>query len=68
MGMSQFYGTADPDESIATIHAAIEAGVDFFDTFDIYGAAGAATGQTQAGSGTTKNSSAGRSAGAATRS
>jgi aryl-alcohol dehydrogenase-like predicted oxidoreductase len=45
MGMSQFYGDADEDESIATIHAAIDAGIDFFDTSDIYGAAGAATGQ-----------------------
>ena len=49
--MSQFYGVAGTDESIATIHAAIEVGVDFFDTSDVYGAAGAATGQAQAGFG-----------------
>lgn len=58
MGMSQYYGTADPDESVATMHAAIDAGVDFFDTSDIYGAAGAVTGRAQAGfgpgSGTTR--------------
>ncbi|MCI2422519.1 aldo/keto reductase [Saccharopolyspora sp. K220] len=47
MGMSQFYGDADEAESIATIHAAIDAGIDFFDTSDIYGAAGAAIGQPQ---------------------
>src|ERR1700754_2950250 len=51
MGMSQFYGAADEDESVATIHAAIEAGIDFFDTSDIYGAAGAVTGQSQRGFG-----------------
>jgi aryl-alcohol dehydrogenase-like predicted oxidoreductase len=51
MGMSQFYGDADEDESIATVHAAIDAGIDFFDTSDIYGAAGAATGQQQRGFG-----------------
>jgi aryl-alcohol dehydrogenase-like predicted oxidoreductase len=39
MGMSQFYGDADEHESLATIHAAIDAGIDFFDTSDIYGAA-----------------------------
>ncbi|GAA4592296.1 aldo/keto reductase [Planotetraspora phitsanulokensis] len=51
MGMSQFYGDADEDESVATIHAAIDAGIDFFDTSDIYGAASAATGQPQKGFG-----------------
>jgi aryl-alcohol dehydrogenase-like predicted oxidoreductase len=51
MGMSQFYGDADEEESLATIHAAIDAGTDFFDTSDIYGAAGAATGQPQKGFG-----------------
>jgi aryl-alcohol dehydrogenase-like predicted oxidoreductase len=37
MGMSEFYGTADEDEAIATIHRAIELGVDFLDTADMYG-------------------------------
>jgi aryl-alcohol dehydrogenase-like predicted oxidoreductase len=38
MGMSEWYGAADWDESIATIHRAIELGVTFLDTADIYGA------------------------------
>jgi aryl-alcohol dehydrogenase-like predicted oxidoreductase len=37
MGMSEWYGQADWDESIATIHRAIELGVTFIDTADIYG-------------------------------
>ena len=37
MGMSEFYGTPDEDESIATIHCAIELGVTFLDTADMYG-------------------------------
>lgn len=37
MGMSDFYGAADEAESLATIHAAIEAGVTLFDTGDFYG-------------------------------
>lgn len=37
MGMSDFYGPADRDESIATIHAAIDAGVTLLDTGDFYG-------------------------------
>ena len=37
MGMSEFYGTGDEDESIATIHRAIERGVTFLDTADMYG-------------------------------
>ena len=37
MGMSEFYGTADDDESIATIHRALDLGVTFLDTSDMYG-------------------------------
>jgi aryl-alcohol dehydrogenase-like predicted oxidoreductase len=37
MGMSEFYGEADERESIAVIHRAIELGVDFLDTADMYG-------------------------------
>ena len=37
MGMSAFYGTTDEDEAIATIHRAIELGVTFFDTAELYG-------------------------------
>jgi aryl-alcohol dehydrogenase-like predicted oxidoreductase len=38
MGMSEFYGSTDWDESIATIHRALELGVTFLDTADVYGA------------------------------
>ena len=37
MGMSEFYGTRDDEESIRTIHAALDAGIDFLDTADMYG-------------------------------
>jgi aryl-alcohol dehydrogenase-like predicted oxidoreductase len=37
MGMSEFYGTRDEDEAIATIHRALELGIDFLDTADVYG-------------------------------
>ena len=38
MGMSEWYGQADWDSSIATIHRALDLGVTFIDTADIYGA------------------------------
>jgi len=37
MGMSEFYGPRDDAESVATLHAALDAGVNFLDTADIYG-------------------------------
>jgi aryl-alcohol dehydrogenase-like predicted oxidoreductase len=37
MGMSNIYGEADEGESIATLHRAIELGVNFFDTAEVYG-------------------------------
>ena len=37
MGMSEFYGESDEDESIATIERALALGVDFLDTADMYG-------------------------------
>ncbi|WP_407157254.1 aldo/keto reductase [Bradyrhizobium sp. STM 3557] len=37
MGMSDFYGPADRNESIATIHAALDAGITLLDTGDFYG-------------------------------
>jgi len=37
MGMSEFYGVRDDVESIATIHAALDAGITLLDTADIYG-------------------------------
>jgi len=37
MGMSQSYGAADETESIATIHRALDLGVTFFDTAEVYG-------------------------------
>ncbi len=38
MGMSQSYGQADDDESLATIRTALDLGIDFVDTSDVYGA------------------------------
>jgi aryl-alcohol dehydrogenase-like predicted oxidoreductase len=37
MGMSEFYGTADESEAVATIHRALDIGVTFLDTADMYG-------------------------------
>jgi aryl-alcohol dehydrogenase-like predicted oxidoreductase len=37
MGMSEFYGPADEKESIATIHRALDLGIEFLDTADAYG-------------------------------
>lgn len=37
MGMTDFYGQRNDDESVATIHAALDAGLNFLDTADMYG-------------------------------
>ena len=37
MGMSEFYGSRDDQESIATIHRAVALGVALLDTADMYG-------------------------------
>jgi aryl-alcohol dehydrogenase-like predicted oxidoreductase len=37
MGMSAYYGSADEDEAVATIHRALELGIDFIDTAQNYG-------------------------------
>lgn len=37
MGMSEFYGTTDEQQSIATIHRALDLGINFLDTADMYG-------------------------------
>jgi aryl-alcohol dehydrogenase-like predicted oxidoreductase len=40
MGMSEFYGETSEEESIATLNAAVNAGVNFFDTANVYGVSG----------------------------
>lgn len=37
MGMSEFYGKTDEQESIATLHRALDLGINFYDTADMYG-------------------------------
>ncbi|MDL5158197.1 aldo/keto reductase [Actinomycetospora termitidis] len=37
MALSDVYGTTDPDEGVRTLHAALDAGVTFIDTADVYG-------------------------------
>lgn len=51
MGMSQFYGPIDDDQSVRTIRAALDVGVDFFDTADIYGGANVTVGDQNPGFG-----------------
>lgn len=51
MGMSQFYGPTNDEQSVATIHAALDLGIDFLDTADIYGGANVVTGDQNPGFG-----------------
>jgi aryl-alcohol dehydrogenase-like predicted oxidoreductase len=51
MGMSQFYGFADDKQSLETIQAALDLGVNFLDTADFYGAGNALTGAMSPGFG-----------------
>lgn len=37
VGMSEFYDAADEPEAEATVHRAVECGIDFLDTADMYG-------------------------------
>src|SRR5437764_13039218 len=37
MGMSAFYGSSDEQEAVATIHRALELGINFLDTAQLYG-------------------------------
>ena len=37
MSMTPIYGTPDPDEAVATVHRALDLGIDFIDTSDVYG-------------------------------
>src|SRR5436853_4671008 len=37
MGMSEFYGSTNESEAIATIHLALDRGINFLDTADMYG-------------------------------
>ena len=40
MGMSELYGRSDEDEGVVTIHRALELGITFLDTADMYGVGG----------------------------
>ncbi|SHG86092.1 Predicted oxidoreductase [Kaistia soli DSM 19436] len=51
MGMSQFYGAADDAQSTSTVREALDVGIDFIDTADIYGAANMLVGDENRGFG-----------------